>query len=157
VGVVTAQVVSSLVPPTLVTGARSAGSGGTARLLPVPAWPPSAAGSLVCGTATIDCNGRLTEATVITALGWTPDIRLDIRVREGLVVVTADPHAVFTITQPGQVRLPATVRHWCGLSPGTRVLLAAEPTVGLLVIHPPAAVDTMIGQFHALVLGGENP
>jgi hypothetical protein len=54
------------------------------------------------------------------------------------------------------VRLPATVRHWCGLSPGSRVLLAADPAAGRLVVHPPAALDAMIGQFHARVPGGES-
>ena len=30
----------------------------------------------LCGTATIDCNGRIPEATVIPALGWAPGTRL---------------------------------------------------------------------------------
>jgi hypothetical protein len=109
--------------------------------LPVPQLAPRCVRSTVCGTATIDCNGRVAEAAVITALGWTPGTRLDIRERGGLVLITADRHAVFRMARQGQMRLPATVRHWCGLTPGTRVLLAADPATGLLVVHPPAAVD----------------
>jgi hypothetical protein len=122
--------------------------------LPVAHLAPPPDRSVRCGTATIDCNGRVTEATVIPALGWVPGTRLDIRVRGGLVLLTADPHGVFRITQPGRVRLPATVRHWCGLSPGSRVLLAADLEAGRLVVHPPAALHDMIAQFHAAVWDG---
>ncbi len=77
--------------------------------------------------AAIDVNGRLADGVVIPALAWAVNTRLDIRVRGGLVVVTADPQAVFRVTQAGQVRLPATVRHWCTLTAGSRVLLVADP------------------------------
>jgi hypothetical protein len=109
----------------------------------------------VFGTATIDCNGRLAEATVIPALGWEPGTRLNIRVSGGLILLTADPAAVFRITRPGHVRLPATVRHWCDLTAGCRVLLVADPDAKRLVIHPPGALHAMIVQFHTAVLGGE--
>jgi len=125
--------------------------------LPVPQLAPSGVASMLYGTAAIDRNGRVVEGTVITALGWTPGTRLDIRERGGLVLIAADPHAVFRMTQPGQLRLPAALRHWCGLTPGSRVLLAADPARGLLVVHPPAALQSMVAQFHAAVLGGEAP
>jgi hypothetical protein len=83
------------------------------------------------------------------------DTRLDIRVRSGLVLITADPHAVFRMTRAGQVRLSAGVRNWCDLAAGDRVLLTADLCAGLLVVHPPAAVAAMISQFYAAVLGGE--
>ena len=151
----TARVVSPVIPSSSPAAFR-AGSAAARRVLPVPELPicPDR-WSAVCGTAAIDCSGRITEATVIPALGWTAGTRLDIRVTGGLVLVTADPHAVFRMTRPGHVRLPATVRHWCGLSPGSRVLLVADPNAGLLVVHPPAAVHAMVAQFHAAVLGGD--
>ncbi|GGM67957.1 hypothetical protein GCM10011608_61480 [Micromonospora sonchi] len=46
------------------------------------------------------------------------------------------------------------VRQWCGLTAGDRVLLAASPADGLLVVHPPAALDAMVVAVHADVLGG---
>jgi hypothetical protein len=109
----------------------------------------------VYGLATIDCNGRVAETAVINALGWVPGTRLDIRENSGLVLVTASRHGVFSLAGQGYLRLPATVRHWCGLVPGDWVLLAADPADGLLVVHPPTALDAMITQFHASVLGGE--
>jgi hypothetical protein len=69
-------------------------------------------------------------------------------------LVAADPHAVFRMTQPGQLRLPVGVRDWCNLTSGQRVLLTADLDAGLLVVHPPAALTAMISQFHLQVLGG---
>jgi hypothetical protein len=150
----TAQIISPLVPPSGVGGSRS-GPGSARKALPLAQLAQLSGRSTVCGIASIDCNGRIVEATVIPALSWAPGTRLDIRVSGGLVLVTADAHAVFCLTRPGQVRLPAAVRHWCGLIAGSRVLLTADPDAGLLVVHPPAALHTMISQFHAAVLGGE--
>jgi bifunctional DNA-binding transcriptional regulator/antitoxin component of YhaV-PrlF toxin-antitoxin module len=76
-------------------------------------------------------------------------------VSEGLVLVRADEQALSRVTQPGQVRLPAPVRHWCGLTGGSRVLLVAYPEAGLLVVQPPASLHTMITEFHAAALGGD--
>jgi bifunctional DNA-binding transcriptional regulator/antitoxin component of YhaV-PrlF toxin-antitoxin module len=88
------------------------------------------------------------------ALGWAPGTRLDVRETGGLVLVTADRQGVFGLTRQGHLRLPVAVRRWCGLATGDRVLLAAEPGDGLLVVHPLAALDAMITQLHASVLGG---
>jgi bifunctional DNA-binding transcriptional regulator/antitoxin component of YhaV-PrlF toxin-antitoxin module len=71
--------------------------------------------------------------------------------------VTATPQGVFSPTRGGHLRLPATVRRWCGLGAGDRVLLAAEPDAGLLVVHPPASLDAMVGWAHARALGGDRP
>jgi hypothetical protein len=111
--------------------------------------------STVYGLATIDDRGRIAESTVIRALGWLPGTRLDVRESGGLLLVNADRQGVFSVTGRGHLRLPATVRHWCRLAPGDRVLLAGDPAEGLLVVHPPAALDAMITQFHASVLGGD--
>ena len=107
------------------------------------------------GFAAIDCNGRVADNTVIRALRWAPGTRLDIRESGGLVLVRADQQGVFCTSGQGYLRLPAAVRHWCGLRPGDRVLLAADADHGLLVVHPPAALDAMVTQFHADVLGGD--
>jgi hypothetical protein len=122
--------------------------------LPVPQLPSVRPRSTVYGLAAIDCNGRVADTTVIRSLSWAPGIRLDIRECGGLVLVRADRRGVFRVTGQGYLRLPATVRHWCGLVPGDRVLLAADPDEGLLVVHPPAALDAMVSQFHGEVLGG---
>jgi hypothetical protein len=37
------------------------------------------------------------------------------------------------------------------------VLLVAAPDDGRLVVHPPAALDAMIGWLHEAALGGDRP
>ena len=59
------------------------------------------------------------------------------------------------VTSAGDLRLPAPVRRWCTLDPGSRVLLVADPDRRRLVIHPPAWLDTMISREYATVFGGD--
>jgi hypothetical protein len=110
----------------------------------------------VYGLAAVDRRDRAADHVVVQALGWQPGTRLDIRETRGLLVVRADAHGVFSVTKQGHLRLPAPVRHCCGLVPGDRVLLAADPERDLLVVHPPAALDAMLAQRHAGLLGGDR-
>lgn len=126
------------VPPT-VSPARSRGPLPLARLAERPA------GTLRFGLATVDTNGRVADSTLFTALGWKDGTRLDIRTCGGLVIVIADEYGVFQFKSPGYVRIPATARHWCHLPLGERVLLAADPVNGLLVVHPPAVLEDLVG------------
>ncbi|BCB78381.1 hypothetical protein GCM10022251_30350 [Phytohabitans flavus] len=105
--------------------------------------------------ASIDRDGRIADVAVIGAMGWRRGTRLDVRLGEGLILVTADERAVFRVTDPGRVRLPASVRHWCGLIGGSRVLLVAYPEVGLLVVQPLSSLAQMITQFHAVAVRGD--
>ena len=90
---------------------------------------------------------RLSGTDVLSALRLTAVDRV--------LVVTADEGGVFRLTGQGHLRVPATVRHWCGLAAGDRVLLVADPPDDLLVVHPPAAVEAMVARRHGEVLGGE--
>jgi hypothetical protein len=42
-----------------------------------------------------------------------------------------------------------------GIESGDRVLLAAEPTEGVLTVHPLIVMDTMVTRFHAQVMAGD--
>ncbi|MDT5024699.1 MAG: hypothetical protein QOE61_1125 [Micromonosporaceae bacterium] len=107
------------------------------------------------GLARLDDKGRVADHAIVRAMGWLPGVRLDIREAGGVILVRVSGQGVFTVTGQGHVRLPATVRRWCHLEPGDRVLLTAEPAEGLLVVHPPAALDTMLTRFHEQALGGD--
>jgi hypothetical protein len=109
----------------------------------------------VYGFAAVDLKGRIADRALLSSLRWAPSTRLVIQETGGLYVIDADPRGVFSITSQGHLRLPATVRHWSSLAAGDRVFLAADPDAGRLVVHPPAALDAMVAQFHALVWGGE--
>jgi hypothetical protein len=156
----TGVVVSPLVPPVAPPDRSSTRSAHPSvpirrRALPIARLASTRTRRTVYGLATIDCHGRVADTTVIRALGWAAGTRLDLRECGGLVLVTADRQGVFSLTGQGHLRLSATVRRWCGLETGDRVLLAADPDHGLLVVHPPAALDAMVSQLHADVLGGD--
>lgn len=123
--------------------------------LPLSRLPVTREGSTVYGLATLDTHGRIADRTVIAALGWAPGTRLAIAENSGLIVVSSVRHGVFRLTAQGHLRLPATVRQWCALTMGDRVLLAAEIEAGVLIVHPPAALDAMTAPIHAVVLGGD--
>ena len=123
----------------------------------MPRLREARAGCAVYGLARLDDRGRVADQVVMGALGWRAGTRLEMRECGGLVVVTADPRGVFRITEQGHLRVPAVVRHCCGLQAGDRVLLVADPGEELLAVHPPAALDAMIAAFHAGVLGGGDP
>jgi hypothetical protein len=80
---------------------------------------------------------------------------LSIRAAGGLVIVSAGADGPFGVTRQGHLRLPAALRRGCGIGPGDRVLLAAEPAKGVLVVHPPAALDAMLTSFLSGVMAGD--
>jgi hypothetical protein len=109
----------------------------------------------VYGVAVVDCRGRVADRAVVTALGWMPGTRLDIRESNGLLIVRADAGGVFAVTGQGHLRLPAPVRRCCGLVSGDRVLLAAYPERDVVIVHPPAVLDGLLAACHAGLLGGD--
>lgn len=125
------------------------------RTLPLPDVPAPRTNATVYGMATLDARGRVADQAILRALGWAPGLRLEIRETHGLLVIRTDTHGVFRVTSQGHLRLPAPVRHCCGVATADRVLLAAHPRHQQLVIYPPAALDTMIAQRHADLAGGD--
>jgi hypothetical protein len=106
---------------------------------------------LVYGLAAVDDRGRVADRVVLRALGWRPGQRLTIAETGGVLTVHIDPAGDFQVTNQGHLRIPAALRHRCGLSAGHRVLLAADPDRSRLSIYPPAALD------HALDQPGGEP
>jgi hypothetical protein len=107
------------------------------------------AGDAVYGLSTLDAGGRIADRAIMTALGWAGRQRLDIRVSGGLIVVCADTRGVFRVNTQQFLHLPVAARRWCALTSGDRVLLAAYPQGGLLVVHPPAVLDAVVNRVHA--------
>ena len=118
-------------------------------------WPR--ARSTVYGLAAVDDRGRVADNVIVRVLCWRAGTRLDIRVVGGVIVVAASDDGALSVTNNGHVRLPATVRRSCAVEPGDRVLLVAEPANGVLSVHPPAAMDTMLTRFHAQLMAGDAP
>jgi hypothetical protein len=115
------------------------------------------AGSLRYGMARVDADGRVSNRSTITALGWCGGDRLHITLLAGSVVVHRHPSGVFTMpSKPDVVVLPAPVRKHSGMRPGEQVLLAADPNHDVLVVHPLSALDSMVTAYHASLVGGDD-
>lgn len=156
--VVTGTLIAPLIPSTSRRreGSRAAGADPRPQL-PVADLTTPRLRSAVYGMATLDCNGRIADTNLLRALGWDTATRLDISEQGGLLLIAATTRGVFSLTRRGHLRLPATARRWCGLAAGDRVLLMADPDQGSLVVHPPAAMDAMVGWLHEAALGGDRP
>jgi hypothetical protein len=70
------------------------------------------------------------------------------------VVVHRSASGVFVMPAKPYVVLPASVRHRRGFCPGQQVLIAADPGHDVLVVHPLAALDSMVVAYHAALVGG---
>ena len=99
---------------------------------------------------------QLADRSIMRALGWSAGLRLDIDETRGLLVIRPQDSGEFQVTGQGHLRIPAPLRHRCGLETGDRVLLAADPRQGQLVVYPPAALDALIAQQPADSMDGES-
>jgi hypothetical protein len=112
--------------------------------------------ALVYGLSALDDRGRLADRTIMQTLGWFAGLHLTITETRGLLVIRSQEHGEFHVTGQGHLRVPAPLRHRCGLEPGDRVLLAADPRQGQLVIYSPAALDALIARQAADPLEGDS-
>lgn len=155
----TERTIAALIPPRL-TGPL-ANRIGTASLgrLPLVELPPLPQSSPLCyGMGRIDSEGRVSNASIITTLGWTEGDRLHMALLDHSVIVHRQASGAFRLGRKPYLALPATVRRRNGLSAGQQVLLAADPNHDVLVVHPQAALDSMITAYHAsLSTRGTNP
>ncbi|MEU7925053.1 hypothetical protein [Micromonospora sp. NPDC049107] len=151
--IVTAGLVSSLIPPKIdAVSARRVATANLDRVRVTPAGlAPIRVRSSLYGMAAVDDRGKIWAQYVLGHLGWEPATVLSLTELSGLLVVRADEGGRYQLTSTGHLRIPSTLRHWCGLEAGARVLLVADPDEERLVIHPPASVDAMISRAYAEV------
>jgi hypothetical protein len=147
--------IAALIPPRLAgplsDRIRSANRG-RLPLVELPPLPQSS--SLRYGMGKIDSDGRVSNSSIITALGWSEGDRLHMALLGQSVVVHREPTGAFRLGRKPYLVLPVTVRRRSGLGPGQQVLLAADPNYDMLVVHPQAALDAMITAYHASLSTG---
>ena len=105
--------------------------------------------------AAVDASGKIYDGAATSLLGWCPGDRLRVTVIDSSAVCTHDPGGPFALPAGPYLSLPARIRARCGLRAGDRVLLAADPALGVLALHPPAAVAAMLAAFHSRLAGGD--
>jgi hypothetical protein len=146
-------VISPVIPPALRSGNHQAdeapaGPPPLRRPLPLAVLLTRRTATTVYGLSALDDRGRLADRTVMRALGWSAGLRLDIREAAGLLVIRSHADGELQVTGQGHLRLPALLRHRCGLEAGDRVLLAAFPGQSQLLVYPPAVLDALIAEHH---------
>jgi hypothetical protein len=118
--------------------------------LPIPHLSVRAKASSACYTvAAIDVGGRLADRSALLTLGWGPGQPVRASLIQDAVLVVPQQDSRHKITRQGRLRLPIALRRALRLNAGTRVLLAACADRQLLLIYPPAVLDSMILTYHA--------
>lgn len=121
-----------------------------ARTLPLPERRPrSRGGPVQYRIAAVDHRGRMAEASLMRLLGWGPGEQVEVVEKSGIVLVHRHPRGSSSLTRRGHVQLPLATRRWCGVDAGDRLLLAAVPDFGVLLVHTMAALDDMVRSFHS--------
>jgi hypothetical protein len=135
-----------VIPSSAVPAGRQRARSAAGRALPLarPIPAPSLPEDVVYGIGRIDASGRIADRTVISALGWRGGDRLTLTADAGVVIARRDPGGMITLPARAYIAIPAELRRRCGLQPGDRMLLAADPFGDTLNAHSLAVVDQAI-------------
>ncbi|MGC5054838.1 hypothetical protein ACLQ2S_25680 [Micromonospora sp. DT48] len=149
------------VVPRVIPGYAGTGPGllGRARRpLPLPALSSefTRTADAAYALSAVDKSGRIADRSIVRALGWSPETRLDIREQSGVILACATADGTYRIDDRGYLLLPLTVRRWCRLKAGDRVLLVAQLSAGVLAAHPLAVLDRLLAGTHSAVKRGET-
>lgn len=103
--------------------------------LPAPLVAERPAAALVLGMAGVDHSGRVRDRLVLAALGWEPGDRTDVTVRPRALVLRRVTDGGVPIDARGRVFLPVGARALFAITVDDRVLLAADPRRGQLIVY----------------------
>jgi hypothetical protein len=106
------------------------------RLLPDP--------DLLLGMSTVADGGRVSDKSLLDALGWDSSARLGIESLDtGVLRARAAADGTVPVSPKGFFRVPFRVRRRALLFLGDRVLLLAHRKRSALLIYPPAVFGEM--------------
>ncbi|QIS09735.1 AbrB/MazE/SpoVT family DNA-binding domain-containing protein [Nocardia arthritidis] len=96
--------------------------------------------------STVGEAGRILDRHLLARLGWVPGTHLDIGCeKHGLLVASPAVDGVAVVTGDEFFRIPFRLRRRVSLFIGDRVLLIGRRSRNRLAIHPPAAMDELLG------------
>jgi bifunctional DNA-binding transcriptional regulator/antitoxin component of YhaV-PrlF toxin-antitoxin module len=101
--------------------------------------------------AGVDHSGRVRDRLVLAALGWEPGDRTDVTVRLRALVLRRVATGGVPIDARGRVFVPAGARALFAITTDDRVLLAADPRHGRLIVYPVRVLAALL-----TVLSGED-
>lgn len=124
------------------------------RPLPLPVLPEPRTSRVAFSVGAIDRGGRVAARATVSAVDWQPGTRLSAQVLQGSLVLRPDVGGPVQVVSDGYLRVPAQLRHRCGLETGDRVLLTATTGENSVIIHSPNATDELLTSAHHAILGG---
>ncbi|MEV4622467.1 hypothetical protein AB0J74_27620 [Asanoa sp. NPDC049573] len=142
----TTSLVPAIIPRTPVSGAPAGREGPRLRPLPLAALPPDGtrpANSVYASTA-VDKSGRVAARGILADLGWLPGIRLDITEQAGVITFRVAGEGRCRVDGRGYLILALSVRRWCRLTAGDRLLLVAGHRAGVLTGYPLPVLDRLL-------------
>lgn len=151
-GTTAEHIVSAVVPGQLHTAQDSV------QPLPVSDLPELPRdGTMLYRIASVDLRGRVADSTIVQALGWSPSEPIQFGTWHGAVACNRSSTGSSALTKRAHISIPSTLRRWCGIASGDRVLLAAAPTLDVLVIYTMAALDHMVLGYHEFLTRTDQP
>ena len=64
---------------------------------------------------------------------------------------------LFCVLQRGRIVIPAAARRRYDIRPTDRLLIAAVPDYGIMIVYPLPALDEMIASYHSAHPDAETP
>ncbi|WP_173141989.1 hypothetical protein [Kibdelosporangium persicum] len=108
---------------------------------------------MLYGIGCVDASGRISERHMIHALDWKPGQRFDVTLITRGIVIRASPDGSTVLPRTQRLVVPLTARRHCDITAGDRLLLAAAPQHGVIIVHTATALDEMLIQYHASSAG----
>jgi bifunctional DNA-binding transcriptional regulator/antitoxin component of YhaV-PrlF toxin-antitoxin module len=113
--------------------------------------------AVLIGAATVDRSSRVSERLLIRALGWRPGDGLNSTLDYGTIRMHRSADGPHRIDERQQIYLPASLRGLLAIGIGDRVLLATQPSTGILVIYPATVIAALLADAHLLPIGDIGP
>jgi hypothetical protein len=110
--------------------------------------------SLYCAIASVDDSGRVLDVGVVGAMGWEPGCRLESSIRGSFLLVARSLAGETVLSTKRRFVIPVGFRRRCGIVSNDRVLLAAAPACGFVLVHTMDTLGEMLVMHH-LVMNGE--
>jgi bifunctional DNA-binding transcriptional regulator/antitoxin component of YhaV-PrlF toxin-antitoxin module len=111
--------------------------------------------SLLYSMSRLGESGALPATPLLKALRWQTGDRIELRATPSVVILRRAEFGTQLLTRETCVVIPAAARRRCGMHSGDTVLLAAAQSRDVLVVHSLAAINDMVGRFHAEVRSDE--
>lgn len=113
-------------------------------------------GSMLYRIAAVDLRGRVADTAVVQTLGWSARERVRFGAWQGAIACQRSDAGPSVLTKRNHIPIPYALRRLCGIVTGDRVLLAAAPSLNVLVIYPMTALDQMVLGYHEVLTSKEQ-